>query len=80
MFGGFWVDPGRSRVCFELAITAPDGPTRDQVDLAISALTQIDASVPILAAVIWGGMTAEAALPAAESTGQDEPLALDMAV
>lgn len=81
MLGSFRVDSGRSRVSFELAITSPDGPTRDQVDLAMSALSQIDACFPILAAVIWGGMTADAALLAAgASRPQDEPPALDLAV
>ena len=81
VFGGFWVDPGQSRVAFELTLAAPDGPTLVQVDLAMSALTQIDACFPTLAAVIWGGMTAEEAL-LMPNAGQprDEPPALDMAV
>jgi len=81
MFGGFSVDPGHLRVSFELAIAAPDGPTRDQIDLAMSALSQIDEFFPMLAAVIWGGMTAETALLAASaSLPRDEPPALDLAV
>ena len=81
VFGGFWVDPGRSRVSFELALAAPDGPTLDQVDFAMSALTQIDACYPILAAVIWGGMTAETALLVASAREpRDEPPALDLAI
>lgn len=81
VFGGFWVDTGRSRVAFELAVVATDGPTRDQVDLAMAALSQIDEGFPTLAAVIWGGKTAETAL-LATSMGQpgDEPPALDLAV
>ena len=81
LFGGFRVDPDRPRVSFELAIAAPDGPTRDQVDLALSALSQIDEYFPMLAAVIWGGMTAETALlTASTSQPRDEPPALDLAV
>jgi hypothetical protein len=81
MFGGFWVDPGQARVAFELALAVPDGPTVDQVDLAMSALTQIDACFPILASVIWGGMTAERALLSAGARQPpDEPPALDVAV
>ncbi len=81
VFGGFWVDTGRSRVVFELAVAATDGPTRDQVDLAMAALSQVDDCFPMLAAVIWGGTTAEAAL-LATGRGQpgDEPPPLDMAV
>ena len=81
MFGSFWIDPGRRRVAFEVTIAASDAPTREQVDLAMAALSQIDDCFPILAAVIWGGMTAEAALlSASTSQQQDEPPALDLAV
>ena len=81
VLGAFWVDPDRSRVSFELVSMAPDGPTRDQVDLAMSALSQIDECFPVLAAVIWGGSTAEAALLAAgASLPREEPPALDLAV
>jgi hypothetical protein len=81
MFGGFWVDAGRMRVAFELSIAAPDGPTRSQIDLGMAALSQIDTCFPILAAVIWGGKTAEVALLAASTNEQqEEPPALDMAV
>ena len=83
MVGGFWVDIGRLRVAFELTIVAPDGATRNQIDLAMAALSQIDDCFPILAAVIWGGKTAEAALLAPSTTEQqeeEEPPALDLAV
>ena len=82
MFGGFWVDPGRLRVTFELTIAAPDGPTRNQIDLGMAALSQIDTCFPILAAVIWGGRTAETALLGLNPHEQqdDEPPALDIAV
>ena len=57
------------------------GPTRDQIDLGMSALSQIDECFPMLAAVIWGGMTAETALLAGTaSVPGDEPPALDLAV
>lgn len=78
-YGCFWVDPARSRVAFEVTIPAPEGPSQDQVGMAMAALSQIDDSFPALARVLWAGETAEGALAAPPSAG-DEPPSLDLAV
>jgi hypothetical protein len=79
-FGCFWVDPDRTRIAFELTVAAPGGPTREQIGMAMAALSQIDDYFPIVASVIWGGRSAEAAMGIGSQDADDEPPTLDMAV
>jgi hypothetical protein len=87
-FGAFWVDVNRLRVCFEMPIAAPDGVTREQISMAMSALSQIDDYYPVLGAVIWGSQTAEEAMnppvsaepPVILDQDEDTNPPLDMAV
>ena len=79
-YGCFWVEPARRRLAFEVAISAPEGPSLVQVWMAMSALNAIDDFFPAFARVLWGGASAEEALSPPNPERRDEDPPFDLAV